>query len=28
VMMAEYQWKPEDRDLGQWTFPGMMKELE
>ena len=28
VMMAEYQWKPEDRDLGQWTFPGMMKELK
>jgi cyclase len=28
VMMDEYGWKPEDRDLGQWTFPGMMKELK
>jgi glyoxylase-like metal-dependent hydrolase (beta-lactamase superfamily II) len=27
VMMDEYGWKAEDRDLGQWTFPGMMKEL-
>jgi len=28
VMQDEYGWKPEDRDLGQWTFPGMMKELQ
>lgn len=28
VMQDEYGWKPEDRDLGQWTFPGMMKELK
>jgi glyoxylase-like metal-dependent hydrolase (beta-lactamase superfamily II) len=28
VMMTEYKWEPEDRNLGQWTFPGMMKELE
>jgi glyoxylase-like metal-dependent hydrolase (beta-lactamase superfamily II) len=28
VMQDEYKWKPEDRDLGQWTFPGMMKELQ
>jgi glyoxylase-like metal-dependent hydrolase (beta-lactamase superfamily II) len=28
VMMAEYKWEPEDRNLGQWTFPGMMKELK
>ena len=28
VMQEEYGWKPEDRDLGQWTFPGMMNELQ
>jgi cyclase len=28
VMQDEYGWKPEDRNLGQWTFPGMMKELK
>lgn len=27
VMSAEYGWKAEDRNLGQWTFPGLMKEL-
>jgi cyclase len=28
VMADEYGWKPEDRNLGQWTFPGLMKELK
>jgi glyoxylase-like metal-dependent hydrolase (beta-lactamase superfamily II) len=27
VMADEYGWKSEDRNLGQWTFPGLMKEL-
>jgi glyoxylase-like metal-dependent hydrolase (beta-lactamase superfamily II) len=28
VMASTYGWKPEDRNLGQWTFPGLMKELK
>lgn len=27
VMIEKYQWKPEDRNLGQLTFPGLMAEL-
>lgn len=28
TVAAKYGWKPEDRNLGQWTFPGIMAELQ